>query len=238
MKLELKKKPKNVVIVEGFPGFGLVGTIATGYLIDHLKTERIGKIVLDEQPAIIALHEGKVVEPIEIHYNKEYNLILLHSISSGQGVEWELAETILKLAKDLQAKEVISIEGVGTESGEGEEELKVYFYANKPAQAEKLVGVGLERLKEGIIIGVTGALISKDSSVPFNSIFVETHTKLPDSKASAKIVGVLDKYLGLKVKTEPLLKQAEEFESKLKKLLEQSKLAGKLQKEKKPAYFG
>ena len=40
MKLILTKKPKKVTIVEGFPGFGLVATIACEFLLDHLFTHK------------------------------------------------------------------------------------------------------------------------------------------------------------------------------------------------------
>jgi len=43
MNFELSKKPKNPIILEGFPGFGLVGTISTEYLIEHLNAERLDK---------------------------------------------------------------------------------------------------------------------------------------------------------------------------------------------------
>ena len=36
MRIELKKRPKRVTILEGFPGFGLVATIATEFLIQQL----------------------------------------------------------------------------------------------------------------------------------------------------------------------------------------------------------
>ena len=36
MKIELSTKPKSPTIIGGFPGFGLVGMIATEYLINHL----------------------------------------------------------------------------------------------------------------------------------------------------------------------------------------------------------
>jgi len=43
MRIKLEKKPKEVIVIEGFPGFGLIGTIATEYLVQHLKCEFIGK---------------------------------------------------------------------------------------------------------------------------------------------------------------------------------------------------
>ena len=76
MKLILSKKPKNVTIIEGFPGFGLIGTIATEYLMEHLETEKIGIVQMDEVPAMIAIHQNKVIEPISIHYNKPSSNIL------------------------------------------------------------------------------------------------------------------------------------------------------------------
>ena len=82
MEIKLWKKPKNCTIVEGFPGFGLVGTISTEYLIDHLKTEEIGKIHLEDLPAVVAVHKGKVVQPLGIHYSQEYNLIILHAVTA------------------------------------------------------------------------------------------------------------------------------------------------------------
>src|SRR3989338_969575 len=129
MEIILKKKPKNPIIIEGFPGFGLVGTIATEFLIDHLKTEQIGKIMLDEMPAVVAIHQNKVVEPLGIFYNKEYNIVILHAITASQGFEWKLADAIVKIAKQLNAKEVISLEGVGSAKTE-EGKTQAFFHAS------------------------------------------------------------------------------------------------------------
>ena len=69
--VKLTKTPKNPIIIEGFPGFGLVATISTEYLINHLKTEVIGRFWLEDLPATIAIHDSKVINPIEIHYNEK-----------------------------------------------------------------------------------------------------------------------------------------------------------------------
>lgn len=238
MEIRLKKKPKNPIIIEGFPGFGLVGTIASEFLIEHLKTEQIGKIIFNEMPAMVAIHENKVVEPLGIFYDKEYNIVILHAITASSGFEWEIAETIAKLAEELDAKEIISLEGVG--SGE-EEELttsKVFYYADKPEKKKKFEGIGLESLKEGIIVGVTGAILLRSEKVPVSCVFAETQSNLPDSKAAAKIIETLDKYLGLKVDYKPLLQQAEKFEDKLKGLLSQSQKVQEISEKKRMSYVG
>lgn len=237
MEIKLNKKPKNPIIIEGFPGFGLVGTIATEFLIDHLKTELIGKISFDDAPPVVAIHENKVVEPLGLFYNKEKNILILHAVTASTGFEWKLTDILVKIAKQLNAKEVISLEGVGSTEGELTT-TETFYYTPDKKRESKLKQIGLKPLKEGIIMGVTGALLLKAEEVPVTSLFVETHTNLPDSKAAAKIIETLDKYLGLKVDYKPLLEQATKFEDKLKGLLEKTQEAQDMVDKKKLSYVG
>ena len=235
MKLILNKKPKNVTIVEGFPGFGLIGTIAIEFLMDHLETEKIGIVEMDDVPAMIAIHQNKVIEPISIHYNKEYNLVLIHAINIGKDMGWKLAEIVEELTKELTAKEIISLEGVGSPNVEGGS--RVFYYATKDLAKNKISNVA-KPLMEGIIVGPTGALLAKNLKVPFIALFAEAKSNLPDSKAAAEIILALDAYTGLKVDPKPLLKQAQEFEEKLKGILQKTQKAEEIQEDKKLSYVG
>jgi uncharacterized protein len=235
MELILTKKPKGVTIIEGFPGFGLVGTIATEYLVNHLECELIGRYWFEELPANTAVHGGKIVQPIGIYYNKKYNLVIVHSIIAAQGVEWKAAKVVLKLAKQLNAKEIISLEGVGTT--QATDKGRVYYYSNNEKKKEILEKFDLQNMKEGIIMGITSALMvmCKKTLICF---FAETHTKLPDSNAAAKVIEVLDKYLGLEIDTKPLVEKAQNFENKLKGLLQKGATAQKQKQDKALSYVG
>ena len=235
MKIILDKKPKNPIIIEGFPGFGLVATIACEFLVDHLKTEQIGKIFFEESQPMVAIHENKVVDPLGIFYNKEYNVVIVHAVMPSQGNEWKLADMINDLAKQLSATEIISLEGVG--SGGNVKESKAFFYSSDEKKVKKFKSIGVEGLKEGIIMGVTGALLVK-ANIPISCIFAEAHTNLPDSKAAAKIIESLDKYLGLKVDYKPLFEQAAQFEDKLKGLVEKGQEAKDMSDKKRMSYVG
>ena len=236
MEAKLWKKPKNCSIIEGFPGFGLVGTIASEFFIEHLKTEQIGKILFNDMPAMVAIHESKAVEPLGIFYNQRYNVVILHAITAATHYEWEMADTIGKLAFDLKAKEIISLEGVG--SGEGSEGSRVFYYSNNEKNAKLFEKCGIGPLKEGIIIGVTGAVLLRVGKIPISCIFAETHSNLPDSKAAAKVVEALDKYLGMDIDYKPLLEQAKKFEEKLKTIMQKSQEAQEISDKKKLSYFG
>lgn len=236
MEIKLWKKPKNCTIIEGFPGFGLVGTIASEFLIEHLKTEQIGKILFDDMPAMVAIHENKIVEPLGIFFNQKYNLVILHAITAATHYEWQMASTIGKLASDLQAKEIISLEGVG--SGEESEESRVFYYSNNEKNAKLFEKAGIEALKEGIIIGVTGAILLRVEKTPLSCLLSETHSNLPDSNAAAKIVEALDRYLGMDLDYKPLLEQAQKFEEKLKTIMQKSQEAQEISDKKRLSYFG
>ncbi len=231
MQLTIQKKPKNPIIIEGFPGYGLVGTIATEFLIKHLNATQIGSIRIEEIPPVIAVHKGDPVEPLGIFYDPKHNFIILHALASVQGFEWKIADLLVKLANDLNAKEFISLEGVGANEITKEPRL---FYLNKGGKSFK--DSHIQPLKEGIIIGVTGALLLKQG-LKLTCLFAETHSALPDSRAAAKIIEFLDEYLTLNVDFKPLIKKAEEFEVKIKDLINKSKPVDQ-SLPKKPAYFG
>jgi len=234
MEIKLNQRPKNPIIIEGFPGFGLIGTITTEFLIEQLQAKLIGTIKFDDIPAMVAIHDGKVVQPIGIFYAKKENMIIVHVITSVQGLEWELADAIVQLAKELEAKELISLEGVASPSPI--EEARTFFYSNNDDSTKRFTEAKIDPLREGIIIGVTGALLLQEG-IPISAVFAETHSGMPDSKAAAQIIKVLDKYLGLKIPTEPLLAQAEKFEEKIKNIIDKTK-ATSTEQRKRMSYVG
>lgn len=232
MNIELFKKPKNPIIIEGFPGFGLVGNISTEFLIEHLGAEQIGSIKMEESSPMIAIHNGKVIHPIGIFYDKKTNIVIVHVIASSQGIEWKMATIIKDLAKQLEATEIICLEGVVG----GDDTTRSFYFANQKTCEKKFETIKVDKLKEGIVVGVTGALLL-EGGLPVSSIFVETHSAMPDSKAAAKVIEVLDRYLGLNVDFKPLLKQAEEFEKKLKTMMAQKEAVTEEQEKKKMSYI-
>src|SRR3989338_10485211 len=230
--LRLSKNLKNVTIIQGFPGFGLVGTIATEYLIEHLHCELLTKYWFEELPATITIHDGKLIHPIGIYYNKKYNLVIIHSILSTAGIEWKVAELIDTVAQQTKAKEIISLEGVSSPANVAEP--RAFYYSTN--DNKKLTAIA-DELKEGIIIGVTSALLLK-SKTTITALFADTHSQLPDSKAAAKLIVVLDKYIGLNIDPKPLFETAKKFEEKIKAMLEKGLEMQEDQKKKQLNYVG
>jgi len=217
LKLELTEKPTTKpTLIEGFPGFGFVSTIATEFLIKHLNAKMIGRMTSDKIQPIAAIHKGQVIHPIGIFYDKKNNLMIIQAVTPVDGLEWEIAETVDELCKQIKVKEIIGLEGVSSQVST--KDPKVFCFSKEKLANERMNKLKIMPLEEGIIIGVTGALLMKSSS-PVSCFFVEAHSQMPDNKAAAKLVESVDKYLKLQLDTGPLLNKAKEMEVKLRDLM-------------------
>lgn len=235
MEIELYKDVKDSLILEGFPGFGLVSTIAMEFLINHLETELIGRVYSEKLPPMVAIHDGKMIEPISIHYNSQFNIIFLYTMLNPKGIEWELGNLVIDLAKRVNARGILSIEGIVkvTESGNS-----CFAYCNNKDVSDKLESIGVEKLKEGIVMGATSIILTKCRDIKVDCIFVETTTEVPDSLGAARVVEILDKLLGMNIDTKPLVETAKIFEEKLKKIMEHSKAVAKKHSDNNLNYVG
>jgi predicted ATP-grasp superfamily ATP-dependent carboligase len=240
LELKLKLKPKkSPIIIEGFPGFGFVATIAVEFLMDHLKMHSIGSFWSPRLAPIAFVHGKRIVQPLEIFHNDKYNIIVVEAVAGVAGMEWEVADALIQLYKKVNAKEIISIEGIGAPTER--KEPAAYYFTNNDATKKKFENIGISQIRDGIIFGPSGALMLKvDKSVNSSFIFAETRSNLPDSRAAAKIIEILDQYLNLKIDYKPLLKKAAGFEEQIKDLLQQAKQATTIKqgKEDEQPYIG
>lgn len=234
MNIHLKETPQNVTLIQGFPGFGMVGTISTEYLCDHLETREIGKIFFPDLYPIVAVHKGKIIPPISVHYHEKENIVILNVITKGKEYEWKFAELVEELAKQLSAKEIVAIEGVASQK----ETQEVYAYSDNEDIKRNLESKEFKALDEGIIMGVSAALLLKKLDCPMTSFFALTSSALPDSAAAAEIIKSLDKYLGLQVEYDPLYEQAKVFEDKIRTILTQSQNASEEKEKSMLNYMG
>lgn len=232
--IKLLKKPQNPIIIEGVPGLGLIATIVTEFLIKHLNAKPIGYVWSEKLVPIAAIHESRILKPLEIFYDDKTGIMIVHALSDVRGMEWDIADVILELARQTKAREIITIEGVLGQNPEP----KAYILSASPGKIKEFEKLKIDVLKEGIIVGTTAALLLKNKDANVSGVFVETHSKLPDSRSAAKVIEILDVYLKLKLDPKPLLEMAEQFEEKLKQVFAKSQEALDSQKKKEITYVG
>ncbi len=72
----------------------------------------------------------------------------------------------------------------------------------------------------GNVNGLSGSLLTKTATknIPASCLFAEVLNQYPDPRAAASLVNVLNKMVNIDVNAEPLIKEAEEIEERLKEL--------------------
>ena len=92
--------------------------------------------------------------------------------------------------------------------------------ANSEDALKKLGDLDLPILPFGNVNGLSGSLLTRTAikNIPASCLFAEVLNQYPDPRAAASLVNVLNKMLDIDVNAQPLLKEADEIEERLKEL--------------------
>ena len=211
-------KSKNPVLIEGFPGIGLVGNIASQHMIDELNMEHIGSIKSRYFPSIAVLYEGLINMPVRIYENLEHNLILVISdIPISHSISYDVSNALVDWGKSINVREFVSIAGIAViDKGN-----KVFGAATTPEMLERIRGkTGISQM--GSVSGISGSIMSECllHGIPALSLLGATMTQNPDSRAASNVIEVLNELYDLSINTRELIEQAERIEIELKRLAE------------------
>ncbi|MDD2438637.1 MAG: proteasome assembly chaperone family protein [Methanosarcinaceae archaeon] len=225
-------KSKNPILIEGFPGIGLVGNIASQHLIEEMDMEYIGSIDSRYFPSIAVLYEGLINMPVRIYESEKHNLIVVISdIPISHSVSYDVSSALVDWAQSINVKEIASIAGIAIIEGPH----KVFGAATTQEMLDK-IKEKVEIFQMGTISGISGSVMSECllRELPALSLLGATRTQNPDPRAASAVVEVLNELYGFSVDTERLIKQAERIEVELHKLAEDvqtSEQKGEIKKE-------
>jgi len=209
---------KKPILVEGFPGIGLVGTIASSYLVEKLKMDLLGHITSEKFPPIAAVHNKIPLHPARIYKSQKNNLLVLFSefIIPLQSIH-DLSEKILDWCIEREVKEIISLGGIVLKD-QGE---TVFGIASTPKLVEQLEANGIKTIKEGATTGVSGVLLADCYSrkFPAVSLLADSKPEFLDPKAAALVIEALKKLINVKVSTEELISESVNIEGRMKELM-------------------
>jgi len=211
---------KKPVIIEGFQGIGLVGTLAAQYMAQKLGFEQIGYVEGEGIPPMALLVNGEIRNPIKIFANKQRSIIIIESeLSIPRKIIYELSDEIAKWAKKIKAKEIVCVEGIAVPPQEMNYE--VLGMSTNEQIMKSLTKKGVKKLQNGIVIGMSAALLLKarELRVPATCLMIESKRNIPDGIAAANMLETLGKIYDFKIDVKDLRKQANAFEKKIEKVL-------------------
>jgi len=212
---------ENPVVIEGFPGIGLVGNIASQHLIDELEMEYIGFVESKYFPPIAVLFNGIINMPVRVYESKEHNILtVISDIPIHPTISYEVSKVLMDWAQSVNVKEIVSIAGIATMSSEE----KVFGAATNDDMLNRIKD-HVEIFQVGTISGISGSVMTECfmRNVPAISLLGETNSPNPDPRAAASVIKVLNMIYNLPIDTDNLMEQAEQIEVELQKLAEQVK---------------
>lgn len=187
------------------------------YLLKELKFKKLATIYSSALPPVaIVLEDGTAhLSSAEFYsYSGRRDVVLLAGDSSPQDEQYEFTDSVLRFAKGLGVREVISIGARWTEQVSPPTAVpRVTGFATDEAGVRALREVGVEIIADepapffaSLVVGLaekfgmTGYKISVDHGEP-----------IPHPLSVIQLLGVLEKMLGIRVPTEELEARAREM---------------------------
>jgi len=218
-------KLRRPYVIIGFPGTGLVGSVAATQLVESLKLEFGGYITSSAFAPLAAIHNYKPMPAARIHYSTKYNLVvILSEMSIPVGSSMDLAEKIFEFAKSLKSVGIVSLGGISLK----EEKDVVYMVSSNREVARKLLAKKMVKpIKEGATTGVTGLLLARGSleNFPVITILAESAQDYLDPNAAAKTLKVLSEFLNIAISTKELDAEAKDVAKQVNENVLKSKLS-------------
>jgi uncharacterized protein (TIGR00162 family) len=223
-----KIEAKNLVLIEGLPGLGMVGRIAVNFLAKQLKANRIAELYSPHFPYYVLVNKkGNVrllhgVFSLWKNNDGKEDIIFLTGDSQAQTIEgqYDVADCILRFAEKNKVKTIITIGGYRKEA---EDTPKVIAVSTNPALLESALCAGAIASSAGNpIVGTAGLLLgmAKFEKIDALCLLGETRGYLPDPKAAKSILTVLLRILRIEVDLAELDKEIEKFEKIAERMTE------------------
>jgi uncharacterized protein len=216
---------KNPILITGFPGLGLVGTISASYLVEKLNMELLGYITGTDFPPLAAVHDYTPSFPARMYISKKHNLIvLLSEFIIPLSAIYDFTNKIVEFSKEKGVSKIISLGGI---SIKGEQD-SVYVIASSKKLVKELVKNKMVKLiKEGATTGVTGVLLAHGAATKFPvvSLLAEARPEYMDPKAASMVLSVLKDFADLTFDTRELDKEAKMIQDKMKGVISDAKIS-------------
>ena len=198
---------KNPILIEGFPGLGMVGSIATKYLVKQLKAKKFAVLYSPHFPYHVIVNKKGSARLLrgEFYFWKnetgENDFIFLVGDSQPQTIEgqFEVANSILDFVEKKKVKTIVTIGGYRNEV---EGTPNVVAISTSSVLFEKALKAKALSSEAGTpIVGTAGLLLglAKFRKMDAVCLLGETRGYLPDSKTAKSVIDVLQNLIDVTV---------------------------------------
>jgi uncharacterized protein (TIGR00162 family) len=226
IKERMKVELKNPILIEGLPGLGLVGKIATRYLIKKLDAKKFAYLYSPHFPYFVLVNKKGSVRLLRGTFYflrnqiKGNDLILFTGDSQAQTIEgqYEISDCILDFATLHNVKTIVTVGGYRMEV---KDKPKVIAAAT----SEELLNEALQARAVlssmgNPIVGTAGLILglSRFKKIDALCLLGETRGYLPDPKAAKSVLEVLKTMLSLNIDLAGLNEEIEKADKMITRL--------------------
>lgn len=230
---------ESPVLVEGLPGVGLVGKIATDHLVETFDMSYYAACRCEGLPDVAVYHEGDptVEPPVRIYADHDRYLLAIQSdvpVSPSDATEfaaclsgWIDEQDALPLyLSGLPAEKDGPPDLHGIATGQADDLLEEHDISAPP--------------QSGLISGPTGNLLLRAEQDGLDGLgfVVESNAQFPDPEAARTLlVDAISPVAGIEIDTQKLVDQAEEIAQARQQLAQQMGQAGDESSQAQPIGF-
>jgi uncharacterized protein len=242
--VQKKIRLDSPILVAGFPGPGLVGSISTSYIINKLHMDQIACVESEFIVPGVIYAEGKLRHPFRLYSNEEGSVCVLvcEAPIMIQGI-YSVLDTVTKWALNNKVKQVMVLDGIAVEgipnlkrtpiilSSDGE----VADAANLIQDVEEELDNTEDKTKDdgdrnvypttAYIAGLAGGLLSSclSNGLASKALLVPATRGIPDPEGAAILIESLDKITdnkSLEIDTQSLRKQGAALRKRMEKIFQ------------------
>ncbi|MDW0149482.1 MAG: PAC2 family protein [Nitrososphaeraceae archaeon] len=238
-------KLNNPLLIAGFPGPGLVGSISINYVIKKLDMQQIFCFESEFIVPGVIFMDGKLHHPFRIYSNLDGTIcaVICEAPIMIDGMH-SVLDALATWAEDVGINDVFVIDGIAIRPGSStDSNSKVLSNLERrpiilSSGDDKIINsnnnkpnLNIESLIEGsttFIGGIAGGLLSSciSHNISCSVIFIPTQSGTPDPEGAALTIELLKHTIAnnnFKVDTSELRKQGEEMKHKLNNLIKSIK---------------
>lgn len=234
---------RDSIVIEGLPDVGLVGTIATSYLVEHLNVSKLGHIESSLFPPIMVVHKQKLENPVRL-YGYGNMIFILSEIAIPTEAVQPLTKALAEWFEQKGVKMLISLSGLPVQDRMEIDKPLVFGIGNSEDAMEELKKNKIDTLEEGFIAGIYALMLNECSKkgIPAVSLLTQCFPMYPDPGAAAEALTSLKKLLNLEIDVKPLLEDENEIKVKARDLMMDTKASmtkmQKIREQEMPFMYG
>lgn len=231
VKLLLESEPEKLsggVVIEGFPGSGLAGTIASSCLVSSLKLSLVGELASDHFPPLATVLEGRLQAPARIYADAKRKIaIFIGDFSPGQRASYAIARSIIDWATRKEAAFVLTSFSTPMETDTEEHVVSAVVNDRKAEDVVSKASIPLARLTA--VGGVAGRLLleGREGGMSVVALLIKTHKGMEDFESGLKLAEAIMRIVpNARCDLGAIRSEAERTEGNLRRVWKQTVPAG------------